>query len=177
MPDGKAIEDIILQSVENAGKATVKDISIITNTSIVITKKILEKLCSDGKIERLETSRGIYYIPIEGITYGQLEKMGSEINKVIYRAEDDTENVRDQIKGLEDDVNKIYSNFISLMSIFVAVFSLVLVNANIVFKITEQNIENFTRSVVIVNLSVCVCITIFVVLIRLIVLKPINRKK
>ena len=87
------------------------------------------------------------------------------------------ENATEKIEDIRGELKKIYVNLITLMSIFIAVFSLVIVNSNIIFKITEKNINKFIFQIICVNLSVCLSMIIFILLIRLIVINPLIRNK
>ena len=46
-----------------------------------------------------------------------------------------------RVEDISQNVNALYVNIISLMSVFVAIFALITVNANIAFELTTENTD------------------------------------
>lgn len=193
-------EEKVLELIECKGRITIKEISEELGIGIITANRIVYGLMAKGEIREVSTSRGKSYAlslknskvlkndvnpEIDGNMGGNKGKdtedsRESNIYKIedsIYKAEDNAHNVEEEIDRVKEQVGRIYVDLISLMSIFVAVFSLISVNSNIVMKITEENIHNVILTTAIVNISVCACLCLFVLLIRLIVFIPIKEKK
>lgn len=172
----KAREKIIDYLKENE-KATQLELRNNLSISQAIVSDILKRLIDENIVERVPTNRNTYYILKEGLTAEKYDNLSSEIKKRVILVEESMENVKEQVDNANQNINKIYIDIISLMSVFVAIIALIITNADIVLKITESNIKNYLLDIVLVNLSVCICLAIFVVLIRFIVLKPLSKKK
>ena len=190
----------VLELIKREGRKTIKEITEELGIGLVAAHRIVCELMANGEIREISTSRGKYYtlsfknsnilksdvnLEIdsdmgenkENDTGNRVERNIYKIEDSIYNAQDNARDVEDEIDRVKEQVGRIYVDFVSLMSIFVAVFSLISVNSNIVMKITEKNIHNTILTTVVVNISVCVCLSLFVLLIRKIVLTPIKEKE
>lgn len=193
-------EEKVLELIECKGRITIKEIAKELEIGIMAAHRIVYELMEKGEIREILTSRGKYYVSsfknsmelkndvslkIGSDMGGDKEKdtedkAESDIYKLednIYKAQDNALDIKEEIDRVKEQVGRIYVDFISLMSIFVAVFSLISVNSNIIMAISEKNINNVVLTTVIVNISVCACLSLFVLLIRKIVLIPIKEKK
>ncbi|MDE7177075.1 MAG: hypothetical protein K2O59_04605 [Lachnospiraceae bacterium] len=91
-----------------------------------------------------------------------------------------TDNYKDltvKIEGIDKNVNGIYVNIISMMAIFVAIFALITVNANIVFTLTEENAKNVFDGIIAINIFVVICILVLLIGVRLFIINPLLKKK
>ena len=193
-------EEKVLELIECKGRRTIKEIAEELGIGIITANKIVFGLMAKGEIREVSTSRGKYYAlslknskvlnndvnpEIDSNMGGNKGKdtedsVEGNIYKIedsIYNAQDNALDIKEEIDRVKEQVGRIYVDFISLMSIFVAVFSLISVNSNIIMAISEKNISNVVLTTVIVNISVCVCMSLFVFFIRLIVLIPVKEKK
>lgn len=78
------------------------------------------------------------------------------------------------------NVNGLYANIISIISVFVAIFALITVNANITFKLTQENVYDVFWGIIEVNIFVVICIVILLVVTRVLIINPLlgkNKKK
>lgn len=167
--------DSILDFIKKNERVTIKDIMEKCAISKPVAHNCVRELLEDGKIIEIGTSRGIYYTTSE-MTEGQLNNLSIESKRITFKAQDDMKNVAEEVDSLKDQISKIYADFISLMSILVAVFSLVSVNANIIAAIANKCVCHIVITTVIVSVSVSLCMFIFILLIRWIVLKPIKQR-
>lgn len=99
------------------------------------------------------------------------------VDQVIVNAKDNYEDLTVKIEGIDKNVNGIYVNIISMMAIFVAIFALITVNANIVFTLTEENATKVLVGIIAINIFVVMCIIALLVGVRLIIIKPLLDKK
>lgn len=190
----------VLELIKQEGRKTIREIAEELGVGVVTANRIVYELMANGEIREISTSRGKYYTlslknskilkndvnpEIDSNMGGnkgkdKKENMENNIYKMedsIYNAQDNALDIKEEIGRVKEQVGRIYVDLISLMSIFVAVFSLISVNSNIVMKITEENIHNVILTTAIVNISVCACLCLFILLIRLIVFIPIKEKK
>lgn len=66
--------------------------------------------------------------------------------------------VEKQVKSAVMDIKKLYADLIGIVSIFVAIFVLITVNANIAFKLTTANMNEIFWGVIVMNVFVVLCI-------------------
>lgn len=99
------------------------------------------------------------------------------VDQVIVNAKDYYEDLTVKIEGIDKYVNGIYVNIISMMAIFVAIFALITVNANIVFTLTEENAKNVFYGIIAMNIFVVICIIVLLFGVKFIIIKPLLDKK
>lgn len=66
--------------------------------------------------------------------------------------------VEKQVKSAVMDIKKLYADLIGIVSMFVAIFALITVNANIAFKLTTANMNEIFWGVIVMNVFVVLCI-------------------
>ena len=87
-----------------------------------------------------------------------------ECNRMGYRAEISKDlkmhqdSVEKQVKSAVMDIKKLYADLIGIVSIFVAIFALITVNANIAFKLTTTNMNEIFWGIIVMNVFVVLCI-------------------
>lgn len=59
---------------------------------------------------------------------------------------------------------------------FVAIFALITVNANITFELTQQNMCNVFWGIIVVNVFVVICIVILLGATRILIINPLLGK-
>ena len=139
----------------------------------------LKALLESGKIVQMRASNSgkSYYIVNKQATVADIGNMHIEIAKETVEAKDAYGELVDKVEKIDSNVNGIYANIISIMSIFVCIFALITVNANISFELTQENMQNVFKGIVVVNISVVVCIVALLVGVKLILIKPLEAKR
>ena len=66
--------------------------------------------------------------------------------------------VKEQVESAIKDIRKLYADLIGIVSIFVAIFALITVNANIAFKLTTTNMNEIFWGIIVMNVFVVLCI-------------------
>lgn len=66
--------------------------------------------------------------------------------------------VEEQVNSAVKDIKKLYADLIGIVSIFVAIFALITVNANIAFKLTTTNMNEIFWGIIVMNVFVVLCI-------------------
>lgn len=138
----------------------------------------LRYLIEENKVSPISSASGkVYYAINKATTVQDVGNMHIEIAKESIKAKDEYEELNEKYEKVNLNVNGIYVNIISMMSIFVAIFSLITVNANIVFELTTQNMPDVFWGIIKINVFVVVCILILLVGVRLIIINPMLAKK
>lgn len=169
----KRIEEIVREkgpiTLVNICKELDLDIAI---SSIRIS---LNCLVEEGQISKLEAknSGNIYYYAPRGATFSDVSNMHKEIAKETVEVKDTYEELEKKYEKINKSVNGIYANIISIISIFVGIFALITVNANIVFKLTEENMENVFIGIIAINIFVVICIIALLLMVRFVIIEPL----
>lgn len=81
-----------------------------------------------------------------------------------------------QVKSTVRDVKKLYADLIGIVSIFVAIFALITVNANITFKLTTTNMNEIFWGIIVVNIVVVLCIIVLLYAVRKIIIDELTKE-
>lgn len=169
----KRIEEIVREkgpiTLVNICKESDLDIAI---NSIRIS---LNRLVEEGQISKLEAknSGNIYYYVEKKSTHKDLSNMHKEIAKETVEVKDTYEELEKKYEKINKNVNGIYANIISIISIFVAIFALITVNANIAFKLTEENMANVFKGIITINIFVVICIIVLLLMVRFVIIESL----
>lgn len=105
----------------------------------------------------------------------------SDMRKVVT---EETINVKDTYNDLTEkyekvskNVNGLYANIISIIAVFVAIFALITVNANITFDLTTQNTYDVFWGIVKINVFVVICIIAMLGATRILIINPLIKEK
>lgn len=146
----------------------------LSNTAVIVS---LEKLINSGIIETVKSGTAVYFQMSssgKSIQEKNLDKRFVELDealneKIIKHAQ--------RIERIEKETEHIYANMISIMGVFVAIFALIVINANAVAGTIsqEKNICNALLKLIVLNLPVVICIIVLLVGIRFIILRDFKR--
>lgn len=145
---------------------TIKDMSknlgIYKSTAVYL----LDLMMKNNVVEKININNKQVFIY-------KTDEGASILNQNIAIANIKSKEIKNDIMGLKEEMGKIYSNFISLMAIFTSIFSLVVVNSNILLNLPSENIIRYVCYVAILNISIIICFAILTVLINVLVMKNI----
>lgn len=145
-------------------------------------RKTLNKWCEETPdnneplIAKIETDRNIYYTVNEGISCAEFDHMEVYMGTYLAHMRDYFEETEENAKIAQKGIKGIYAEVISLMGIFVSVFSLIVINANIMTSLIDKDVCDIVGSCIIINGCTLVVITTLMLLIHLIIVKPLNEK-
>lgn len=141
--------------------------------------RCLKILIESGKVVQLQanSSGRTYYIANKRATVADVDNMHIEIAKDTVEAKDTYEDLSEKIKKIDDNVNGIYANIISIMSIFVAIFALIVVNTNIAFELAKENMSGVFFGIIAINIFVVICIVALLLSVKLIIINPLLGKR
>ncbi|MCI5690162.1 MAG: hypothetical protein MR286_04640 [Clostridiales bacterium] len=156
---------------------SVREVSDAVKLSNLTTISALTQLVRQGKIEMVQDGSGNYYqVSVAGKTKEEsdLEIRFAQLDKAL---NDRITKLDERIVQVEKETNHIYANMISIMGVFVAIFALIVINANaIVGTISEDaKICDALLKLVVLNVPVMFCIIALLVGVRFIILRDFKR--
>ena len=157
---------------------TVANISEELRISKATCKECLNQLIEKKEVYsfKAKNSGRIYYAIDEGMTVDDLENMRKVIKEETVNAKDAYDDLAEKYDEVSKNVNGLYANIISIISVFVAIFALITVNANITFELTKQNMCDVFWGIIVVNVFVVICIMILLVATRIFIINPLLGK-
>jgi len=171
------LEDEILQFLQNVEEPkSLIEISQSCDFDKESTSGALNKLIDEGKVFTIRTTRNVYYAIERKATWDNVANMYNEISQKTIVARDNYNELNERIENIGNNVNGIYANIISIMAVFVAVFALITVNANITFKLTQNNMCHVFWGIVVINIVVVICIIALLLGVRIIIINPLLGK-
>lgn len=170
---------------------TVVSLASEFNSSKYTIERALDELITGGKVVKITphnpNSNRTYYTSSKKMAEMKVKEdekrednnsnVTKEIDQVIVNAKDNYDDLTEKIEQIDKNVNSIYVNIISMMAIFVAIFALITVNANIVFSLTEENASAVFEGIVTINIVVVICIIALLSGVRFIIINPLLGKK
>lgn len=178
MAHTKEQEKAILDFVTRSGPVTNREIADGLLLSYSTVFSAVSAMLISGDIISIPYKKGIqYYIVKREATSDDVGTMHEEIAKETIIAKGNYEELAENVERVDKNVNGLYANIISLMSIFVAIFALITVNANMVFNVTPENMAPIFWGIIKVNGFVVVCIIALLFGVRLIIINPLIENK
>ena len=140
-----------------------------TRTSVARQIRLLQE---KGIVDRVGNERYSMWCLSEdngGITLGEMANLKSIFNDNIADSKGASEELENKISEVEDKINQIYLHIISIMGIFVTVFSLVISNAQRIYDASQcnYNICDFIKGILVSNISTVVVIFFLLLFIKL----------
>lgn len=83
--------------------------------------------------------------------------------------------VETQVNSAVQDLKKLYADLIGIISIFVAIFALITVNANIAFKLTTTNMNEIFWGIIFMNVFVVICILALLGGVRILIINKLTK--
>ncbi len=168
----KSVKNEIIGYIEKNGVVTLEDIVFECEISKSEVTHQLEQLIKERIVRKFFTSRGTYFM-LEWTRFADNTLSLSNPTPAIidvYKACDDCLDLKDELK-------KIYANFISLMGIFVAIFSFVVVNVSFTPQLCSEGITmKAIEKIAVINLSIVFCLACLVYLIKVVIIKSLCKK-
>lgn len=171
------LSDKILELLENSNRPmTDVEISKALGYTLSSIIRAIHVLNEKDKLVTVKTqSRTYYFGKQKPATNADLSNMNNIIATSTVKVVDANEDLKEDIKKVENKINKIYINIISLMGVFVALFSLITINVNLVYKVIISPSHDAIVASIIINLSAVIMITALLILIRLIIINPLKK--
>lgn len=165
----------ILDYIEEAGKATSDELQETFQISRSVVFNVTDELIREGNLRKKRIDDRLYYYKPAKTTWGDLEDANNKIKESIIVAEDSSDMLVKEVDQLRGEIKSIYANIISLMSIFVAIFALIIANVNVIAGLVDTNISKLLVGIIAVNVSIGICIAVFIILIRIFIINPLKK--
>ena len=85
--------------------------------------------------------------------------------------------VHESQKQFEEKLNSFYANILTIMSILISVFSLIIINANLLADTRFSGWVDLLKIFIVVDFPLVVCLVIFVLLVRVVLVNPLIKNK
>ncbi|WP_448861675.1 winged helix-turn-helix transcriptional regulator [Dorea sp.] len=168
------IENLLKESGPLTQKQIAEALNITAGSCVIGVKKLIE----EGKVTQVSShSKRMYYFINKEATYKDVSNMHNEIAKETVNAKDTYEDLKEKYDEVNKNVNGLYANIISIIAVFVAIFALITVNANITFNLTTQNMCDVFWGIVKINIFVVICIIAMLGATRIIIINPLIKEK
>lgn len=125
---------------------------------------------------KTKNGRKTYYSIEEHTTVNDIENMRKVVKEETVNAKDAYDDLEEKYNEVNKNVNGLYANIISIIAVFVAIFALITVNANITFNLTTQNMYDVFWGIVKINVFVVICIIAMLGATRILIINPLLGK-
>lgn len=125
---------------------------------------------------KTKNGRKTYYSIEEHTTVNDIENMRKVVKEETVNAKDAYDDLEEKYNEVNKNVNGLYANIISIIAVFVAIFALITVNANIIFNLTTQNMYDVFWGIVKINVFVVICIIAMLGATRILIINPLLGK-
>ena len=125
---------------------------------------------------KTKNGRKTYYSIEERTTVNDIENMRKVVKEETVNAKDAYDDLEEKYNEVNKNINGLYANIISIISVFVAIFALITVNANITFTLTTQNMYDVFWGIVKINIFVVICIIAMLGATRILIINPLLGK-
>ena len=175
---GEEIQQLLKISPAMTSTNISEQLGISRATCIICLNDLIDKKI----VYSFKTKNGekTYYSIEEDTTVNDWENIRKVVKEETVNAKDTYDDLEEKYDEVSKNINGLYANIISIISVFVAIFALITVNANITFKLTQENMYDVFWGIIEVNIFVVICIVILLVVTRVLIINPLlgkNKKK
>lgn len=175
---GEEIQQLLKISPAMTSTNISEQLGISRATCIIYLNDLIDKKI----VYSFKTKNGekTYYSIEEDTTVNDWENIRKVVKEETVNAKDTYDDLEEKYDEVSKNVNGLYANIISIISVFVAIFALITANANITFKLTQENMYDVFWGIIEVNIFVVICIVILLVVTRVLIINPLlgkNKKK
>lgn len=167
----KTIQEKILYLLRKTNPLMSAELAEEFDTSIDVIERELNSLIQQEMVYR---DGDVYYANTR-YRLDNIEKLQKETREINENYKKELKRLKKRSSEIESKINNIYLNLISLMSVFVAIFSLIVTNANITFKLTQENMVGVFKGIIITNLFVILCIIILLIGIKVLIINSLRK--
>lgn len=158
---------------------TMKSISDELRITRGMAVRCVRDLVDQGIISEFEaenSGKKYYYIE-EEMSNKDVSDMRKVVTEETINVKDTYNDLTEKYEKVSKNVNGLYANIISIIAVFVAIFALITVNANITFDLTTQNTYDVFWGIVKINVFVVICIIAMLGATRILIINPLIKEK
>lgn len=86
-------------------------------------------------------------------------------------------NVHESQKQFEEKLNSFYANILTIMSVLISFFSLIIINANLLSDTKFSGLFDLLKVFIVVDFPLVICLVILVLLVRVVLVNPLIKHK
>lgn len=179
--------EAILKVMEVYNKpVTISEIADELVISKAFAFKTIRELIAQGKVKEYLTNGRIKYyaLAVEAKTDEiQLNRFINELNQKYANLDADLQTKSDaldkRIEEVENNTKNIYLNIISIISVFIAIFTLIITNIQVLkdYISVDDTLCTVAAKMAVINISLVIVIFFVLLMIRYLVLKPLKSKQ
>ena len=112
-----------------------------------------------------------------------IEKLIDELNQKYVNLDSDlqlkNEELNRRIEEVENNTKNIYLNIISIISVFIAIFTLIITNVQVLkdYIAVDDTVCNVSMKMAVINIPLLIVIFFVLLMIRNLILKPLKSKQ
>ena len=167
-------EKKIVETLEKGTALSLGELQRQSGMPMRVVINTVRSLQDKGIVKLQGTQNGAYYF-LAKMTYGQLQT-GEVFSNAVINAKATNEMLEKKVEQVRGEIKSLYANITSLMGIFVSIFALIVVNANITFSLTSENMREVFWGIIVMNVVVVVCILALLIGIRFILVGKLLKK-
>jgi hypothetical protein len=168
----ETIQNRIVYMLEKTSPLVAEELAWEFDIPVEIIKEELDSLCKQYIVHK----EGDNYYANTRYRLDSIDKIQKETKEINANYKKELKQLKNRSNEIENKIESIYLNIISLMSIFVAIFSLIVTNANIVFNITQKNMKTVFKGIAVTNLFVVICIIVLLIGIKLLIINSFYKR-
>ncbi|RGD36214.1 hypothetical protein [Sellimonas intestinalis] len=168
-----SIQSYCMKMLEAASPLRIEEMAQELDVKVEMVRKELASLVSQD----LVCKDGDFYYINTRYKMADINKIQKETKELNESYKKELCKLKKRSKNIEIKVNTLYINFITLMSIFVSIFSLIATNASIIFNLTQENTKIVFVGIIVTNLFVVICIVILLIAIKILIINPMQKKE
>lgn len=162
------IEDFIREKLAVTYEELIQNIALSKDEM----DKSLKDLTKNKVILTEERNNNIYYILNDGQTVDEFEHSYRTFGKIMINMKEINKSLETKTENLNKDINHFYINIITIMGIFVAVFSLIFTNMKEIPIVAADPTLSAIGTCLIIDISVIIIIAAMLILIKRVIISP-----
>ena len=118
---------------------SISDICTELEISRVSASRGINNLVNNGKIITVGAAKRKYFIANnQGVTAADYDKLKTKSLEILVPAKAASDEAKEEIDALRKEIKNMYANMISIMAVFVAIFSIVFAGGNFLFQSVNE---------------------------------------
>ena len=178
-------QEIILELLKSTTEPlNLMELSKVSELSHVTVMQSIKQLLKEDAIIEVGSHlddinrKRRYFIASENThaTHNDLANMKKMIATIVADSKSKYDDLEDQAKKTNVQLSKIYINIIAILGVFVAIFSILVVNINFINNFQMQSWSSLFKMLGVINLSLVITLGALLFLIHLFVVRPLKKR-
>lgn len=179
----------VIEYMELIGRPlTIYEIAEELGMTTAVVTRTLRNLLESGKVKKYgANNKRVYYASINVPQSDEIQlktsELINELNQKYANLDSDLQSKSEildkRIEEVENNTKNIYLNIISIMAVFIAIFTLVISNVEMLKEYITSNdtICDVVMKMAVINIPLLVVIFFILLMIRFLILKPLKDKQ